>query len=135
MGVWGNGAFENDAANDWSSDLVEQEDLSFVTETLSSAQDVDDDELDVEVGFAALAACEVIARLQGRAGRRGATGDPVDQWVRAHPLRPSPAIVQLATSVLDRVTTSGDLADTYRKDAAWVAQVHDLRRRLAGPSN
>ena len=135
MGVWGNGAFENDAAIDWSSDLVEQEDLSFVIETLGSAQDVDDDELDVDLGYAAVAACEVIARLQGRAGRRGATGDPVDQWVRSHPLRPSPAVVQLATSVLDRVTTSGDLAATNRKDAAWVAMVQDLRRRLSGPSN
>lgn len=135
MGVWGNGAFENDAAIDWSSDLVEQEDTSFVIETLRSAQELDDDELDTDLAYAAIAACEVIARLLGRAGRRGAAGDPVDQWVRAHPARLSLATVQMAVNVLDRVTLTGDLAQTYRNDAAWMAQIQDLRRRLSGPSN
>lgn len=132
MGVWGTGAFENDAACEWSADLADASDLSFVTETLSSAQDVDDDELDVELGCAAVAACEVIARLQGRAGRRDAMGDLIDQWVRSHPTRPTPAVIQLATNVLDRVTGGSELALMWRGDSTWLTQVKDLRRRVAG---
>lgn len=133
MGVWGTGAFENDAACDWSADLADASDLTFVTDTLSSAQEVDDDELDVELGCAAVAACEVIARLQGRGRKSGdAMADIVDQWVRSHPARPSPAVVQLATNVLDRVTEGSELALLWRGDTAWMSQVKDLRRRVAG---
>ncbi len=132
MGVWGTGAFENDAACEWSADLADASDLTFVTDTLSSAQEVDDDELDVELGCAAVAACEVIARLQGRSGRKDAMGDLVDQWVRSHPVRPTPAIVQLATNVLDRVTTGSELALLWRGDSTWISQVKELRRRVAG---
>lgn len=140
MGVWGTGAFENDAACDWFADLADATDLSFVTDTLSSAQEVDDDELDVELGCAAVAACEVIARLQTHARgssnsialRRDAMVELVDQWVRSHPTRPSPAVVQLATNVLDRVAEGSELALLWRGDATWHAQVKDLRRRVAG---
>src|SRR5688500_10877000 len=75
MGVWGTGVFENDAACDWSADLADASDLTFVTDTLSSAQEVDDDELDVELGCTAVAACEVIARLQGRVHARGSSNN------------------------------------------------------------
>lgn len=142
MGVWGTGAFENDAACDWSADLADAPDLGFVTDTLSSAQEVDDDELDVELGCTAVAACEVIARLQGRAHHaRGSSNnllakdpitDIVDQWVRSHPVRPTPAVVQLATNVLDRVVEGSELALLWRGDSTWVSQVKDLRRRVAG---
>ena len=132
MGVWGTGAFENDAACEWSADLADASDLTFITDTLSSAQEVDDDELDVDMGCTAAAACEVLARLQGRSGRKDAMGDLVDQWVRSHPVRPTPAIVQLATNVLDRVAEGSELALLWRGDSTWLTQVKDLRRRVSG---
>jgi hypothetical protein len=140
MGVWGTGAFENDAACDWFADLADASDLTFVTDTLSSAQEVDDDELDVELGCTAVAACEVIARLQNYArgssnslgARKDAMVELVDEWVRSHPLRPTPAVVQLATNVLDRVVTGSELALLWRGDTTWISQVKDLRRRVAG---
>lgn len=142
MGVWGTGAFENDAACDWFADLADASDLTFVTDTLSSAQEVDDDELDVELGCTALAACEVIARLQNTA--RGSSNsliarqtsdamvELVDEWVRSHPTRVTPALIQLATNVLDRVTGGSELALLWRGDSSWISQVKDLRRRVAG---
>jgi hypothetical protein len=140
MGVWGTGAFENDAACDWFADLADAQDLTFVTDTLSSAQEVDDDELDVELGCTAVAACEVIARLQNYArgssnsllARKDAIVELVDEWVRCHPARPTPAIVQLATSVLDRVVEGSELALLWRGDTTWLTQVKDLRRRVVG---
>ena len=132
MGVWGTGAFENDAAIEWSSDLAEAADLTFVTDTLSSAQEVDDDELDVELGCTAVAACEVIARLQGRAVRAGAMDAMLDEWVRSHPVRLTADVVKLATNVLDRVSAGSELAQLWRGDITWMSQVKELRRRVAG---
>jgi len=131
MGVWGTGAFENDAAIEWSSDLAEA-DLTFVMDTLSSAQEVDDDELDVELGCTAVAACEVIARLQGRAARTGAMDGLLDEWVRSHPTRLTADVVKLATNVLDRVSKESELAQMWRGDITWMSHVKELRRRVAG---
>ena len=131
MGVWGTGAFENDAAIEWSSDLAEA-DLTFVMDTLSSAQEVDDDELDVDLGCTAVAACEVIARLQGRAVRTGAMDELIDEWVRSHPTRLTADVVKLATNVLDRVSKESELAQMWRGDVTWMSQVKELRRRVAG---
>jgi hypothetical protein len=140
MGVWGTGAFENDAACDWFADLADASDLTFVTDTLSSAQEVDDDELDVELGCTAVAACEVIARLQTHArgssnsigSRKDAMVELVDAWVRSHPVRPTPAVVQLATNVLDRVAVGSELALLWRGDTTWLSHVKELRRRVSG---
>ena len=132
MGAWGAGAFDNDTACDWSNDLVDRDDLSFVQETLYSAEDAEDDELDADLASAALAACEVVARLQGRTSR-SSSDDVVDQWVKQHALKPSPGLVKLATNVLDRVVSNGsELAQLWRGDQAWTAAVQDLRKRVAG---
>lgn len=133
MGAWGNGAFENDTAFDWSSDLTEAEDLSFVEQTLSSADDVDDDELDPDLACEAIAACEVVARLQGRAGRAGSHLAELDRWVKTQPVKPSPALIRLATNVLDRVVAnSSELSVLWRDSSAWLSSVQDLRKRVAG---
>lgn len=132
MGAWGTGAFDNDTACDWSADLADATDLTFVEGTLTSAQEVDDDELDVDLGYEAIAACEVVARLQGRVGHKTARVEAVDQWVRAHPVRPSQALIRLATNVLDRVATSSELAQQWARDQAWRAGLQDLRKRVAG---
>ncbi|MDB4961106.1 MAG: hypothetical protein JWP01_1105 [Myxococcales bacterium] len=132
MGAWGTGAFDNDPACDWTNDLSDASDLTFVHNTLSSADEVDDDELDVGLSAEAVAACEVIARLQGRAGRRDANTKVVDEWVRAHPVKPSPDLVKLATFVLDRVVAGSELAMLWARDQAWRASVQDLRKRVAG---
>ena len=132
MGAWGTGAFDNDTACDWSNDLVDAEDLSFVQNTLSSAQEVDDDELDADLGAEALAACEVIARLQGRAGRKDANTEIVDRWVKAHPVKPPAELIKLATNVIDRVAVASALAQMWSGDQTWRASMQDLRKRVAG---
>jgi hypothetical protein len=132
MGAWGTGAFDNDTACDWSNDLADAEDLTFVQNTLSSAQEVDDEELDADLGAEALAACEVVARLQGRAGRRDANTENVDRWVRSHPVKPPAELVKLATHVLDRVAEGSELAALWQGDQSWRASMQDLRKRVAG---
>ncbi len=132
MGAWGTGAFDNDTACDWSNDLEDAEDLSFVQNTLSVVHELDDDELDADLGAEALAACEVVARLQGRAGRKDANTQIVDQWVRAHPVKPPADLIRLATYVIDRVAEVSALAQRWHGDQMWRASMQDLRRRVAG---
>jgi len=125
MGTWGTGAFDNDAACDWSADLTEADDLSLVEDTLSSAEEADEDELDLDLACEAIAACEVVARLQGRGGRSSSNMAELDEWIRSRATKPSPRMVKSATNVLDRVSSSPDLAPL--RDSAL-----DLRKRVAG---
>ncbi|MBA3464625.1 MAG: DUF4259 domain-containing protein [Deltaproteobacteria bacterium] len=125
MGTWGRGAFDNDAASDWSSDLTDAGDLSLVEDTLSSAEEADEDELDLDLAREAIAACEVVARIQERANRSSSNMDEIDQWIRSIAAKPSPSMVRSATNVLDRVAKSSELAPL--RDSA-----RDLRRRVAG---
>jgi len=114
MGRWGTGAF----------DLDDKHHLLLVHHTLCSAQEVDDDELDVDLGVAAMDACEVVARLRGRTRRR-------DDTTRAS--EPSPALIQLATSVLDRLASQpAVLAQLAARDHHARASLQDLRRRIVG---
>jgi hypothetical protein len=132
MGDWGTGAFDNDTACDWSNDLLDAEDLTFVEDTLSSVHELDDDELDADLGAEALAACEVVARLQGRGGRKDANTEIVDRWVKAHPVKPPVELVKLATRVIDRVAEVSELAQRWSGDQTWRASMQDLRKRVAG---
>lgn len=133
MGAWGIGAFENDCACDWSADLVEQRGLALVHDTLSSAQEVDDDELDLQLGREAVAACEVVARLQGRFGRTAPHTEAVDQWIRGQAIKPPPELIKLAARVLERVAShESELAQRWRGNQQWLASVRELRKRVGG---
>lgn len=125
MGTWGTGAFDNDAACDWSADLTEADDLSLLEDTLSSAEEADEDELDLDLACEAIAACEVVARMQGRGQRPSEHTAELDQWIRARAEKPSPRLVRSATNVLERVATTIELAPL--RDSAL-----DLKRRVAG---
>jgi len=124
MGVWGSGAFDNDTAYNWSSDLTEAGDLSLVENTLSSVEEAEEDELDLDLACEAIAACEVVARLQGR-GRTCSSSADLDRWIRAHAFKSTPSLIRSATTVLDRVVTASELV-TLRDSA------QDLRKRIAG---
>lgn len=134
MGAWGSGAFDNDAAYDWSSNLTDTDpgDLSFVEETLSTVEDAEDDELDLDLACEAIAACEVVARLQGRGGRAGAHLSELDSWVRQHTTKPSPALVRLAANVLDRVAANSSELSVLPDSSVWLSSVQDLRKRVTG---
>ncbi len=135
MGAWGSGAFENDTACDWTEELTDSgvADLSLVERTLSSAQEVDDDELDADLACEAIAACEVVARLQGRGARAGAHLAELDAWIKSKPVKPSLALIRQAANVLDRVVAnSSELAVQWEDSGAWLSSVQDLRKRVAG---
>jgi hypothetical protein len=134
MGAWGELAFDNDTANDWAYGLDEAENLSLVESAFDELEEVGEDYLDQDVACNALAACEVVARLQGNPGYKNAYTEKVDEWVAAQKIKPTAALLKRASAAIDRILgdeselrqlwEEGDGGDKWRKS------VEDLGRRI-----
>jgi hypothetical protein len=135
MGAWGHLAFDNDTANDWAYDLDDVTDLSLVESALGELAEVGDDYLHQRVSCNALAACEVLARCQGRPGYKNAYTEKVDDWVTKHQPKPSPALLKSAAAAIDRILGNDSelrgLWDDSSKGDAWRQSVEELRQRVA----
>lgn len=136
MGAWGHLPFDNDATNDWAYGLEDVDDLSVVEAAFDELEEVGTDYLDQDIACNALGACEVLARLLGRAGYTNAYTEKVDQWVAAHRLKPSPALLQRACVALDRILADNselcELWDEGDDGDAWRKAIADLRARVRG---
>jgi hypothetical protein len=133
MGAWGELAFDNDTACDWAHELEGVEDLSLIQSALAEVEAAEDPYLDQNAACNALAACEVLARLNGQPGYNNAYTEVVDRWVAAHPIRPSDALLGRAEAAINRVLADqSELRELWREDgeAGWLDSVEDLRRRL-----
>ena len=133
MGAWGVLAFDNDNANDWAYGLDEADDLSLV-ECAFTAVDEADEYLEAPDACNALAACEVLARLNGKPGYKNSYTAEVDQWVAAHRLTPSAALVAQANAVIARILgDKSELRELWNdsdNSGQWLASVEELRQRL-----
>lgn len=135
MGAWGALAFDNDTANDWAYDLEEVGDLSLIESTFTELEGIGGDYLDQDIACNALAACEVLARLRGNAGYRNAYTEKVDQWVAAHPVSPSPALINRALAAITRILEDdSELRELWEEGDAseWLDAIDNLRTRVAG---
>jgi hypothetical protein len=138
MGAWGAETFDNDTACDWTGELAPATDMSVVTETLESVLETGEDYLDSDSACRGLAACEVVARLNGNWGVSNAYTEAVDDWVRTHARTPSLELVNQALAVIDRVLTPpSELLEIWEEvdSSEWRGAVTDLRNRVAGASN
>jgi hypothetical protein len=133
MGVWGTDAFGNDSACDWAAEFAETGTLELLTEELEDAASTR--------GYyraEALVACEVVARLQGRWGKRSAYSEKIDEWVVQHSMQPSDELIDAAIRAIDNILEQASGKEdnwTQRRYAeAWRASVMDLRRRVGGSS-
>ncbi|MDQ6883664.1 MAG: DUF4259 domain-containing protein [Candidatus Dormibacteraeota bacterium] len=136
MGTWGVRAFDNDGANDWAYDLEKTRDLSLVESAIAEVERAGAEYLQGDDADNALAACEVLARLNGRPGYTDAYTEKVDKWVKAHPLKPSPDLIKRANASIDRILgEQSELRELWEEsDSAdeWRAAMADLRSRVLG---
>jgi hypothetical protein len=92
------------------------------------------DAVDADVGMTGIAAADVVARLLGRPGERSTYAETVDKWVAAHPLTPSPTLVQKALATLDRVTlATSELYELWEESGEldeWLSAVDAVRARI-----
>jgi hypothetical protein len=131
MGAWDATSFGNDTANDWAYGLEETSDLSHIEATLQKILDAGDDYLDAPDAEEAIAAAEVLAWLRGKPVPVDAYTEKIAEWVAAHPIQPTPAIIQKALSALDRIQRQpSELPELWENDPDWAASMSNLRNRL-----
>ncbi len=137
MGTWAIGAFGNDDACDWSYGLEEVDDLSVVEAALDTVLAVGSGYLETPPAVEALAAIEVIARLQGNWGERDPYSETVDRWVERVRLTPTADHARNARRVIERILAeNSELKELWEETEdyeAWVASVHELKNRVGIP--
>jgi hypothetical protein len=135
MGAWSIESFGNDTACDWAYDLENTSDLSLVHTAIQKVLDVGDEYLDADAASEVIAAVEVIARLKGNFGLRDSYSETTDDWIAAHPQRPPPDLVALASKALDRVLVKpSELLELWEESdefEAWKSSVLDLKNRAS----
>ena len=135
MGAWSYESFGNDDACDWIAQLEEHNDLGFVESTFDALLAVGDDYLEAPEACEAIAAAEVVARLQGRSGGQDASSGSVDAWVERVKLQPSAILIDKARRALDRILAAPSELLELWEDAeplgAWQAEVNKLKARVS----
>jgi hypothetical protein len=135
MSTWDSGAYDNDYALDWVQDLLETKNLELIETTLDNLIDMGGGETELPAPFAAeaLAALDVIARLQGRRGD-DAEEDEIDAWVaRCKRKVNAPLLEKARQALLLIVSEQSELNQLWRQSDdydAWRAGVDALAARL-----
>jgi len=135
MSVWDIGPFDNDLALDWVQDLQESNDLYYIEDTLNNVLDEGDAMIPMPFACEALAAIDVLARLQGQPGEEA--GDDVDAWVETvrKKFKRRADLVEKSLKVLDLIVSGkSELANEWAQTddhVAWRGMVEQLRARVA----
>ena len=134
MGTWAIDSFGNDDACDWAYELEKVHDLSFVEATLDTVLTCGNEYVEAPEATSAIAAIEVIARLQGNWGERSSYSENVDNWVETNKLQPSTALVQKAHLVIDRIlgekSELNELWEESKDYEGWLASIAELKERV-----
>ena len=134
MGTWSYESFGNDDACDWSYELEEVDSLSFIEATLDAVLASGDEYLEAPEASQAIAAAEVIARLQGNFGVRDSYTQSVDEWVGRVKLVPPQELARKAHRALVRILQGpSELLELWQESdasTAWINAVSDLRARI-----
>ena len=103
MGAWSHEPFGNDTACDWGYGLIESEDLSAIESALDAVISAKGEYLEADLASEAIAAIEVLAKLLGKGTQSDSYTEGIDEWVKAHPQKPSPALLQKAKQAIARI--------------------------------
>ena len=135
MGAWSENIFGNDTACDWLGDFLEEPGLPPLCATIEAVLAAEA-YLDSDESCECLAACEVLARLQGRWGVRDAYTEALDNWIEANPQTVPEDIRVAADSAITRILGPAselpELWDERGRNDEWHAIVDDLRTRVSG---
>lgn len=135
MGVWNIGPFDNDMALDWVQDLQESNDLYYIEDTLNNVLEEGEGFIPMPFACEALAAIDVLARLQGQPGDEAM--EEVDAWVDTlrKKFKRRADLVEKSLKVLDLIVSDqSELANEWAEsdeNAAWRGMVGQLRARVA----
>jgi hypothetical protein len=138
MGAWGEGAFDNDTAADWSLEFAGADrahGLRLITDALSAAAQADAATyLDAYDGTRAVAAAELVALINAQPIGESPYSEAARQWIaRVHPTS-DPALTNLARKSVARVTgQNSELAELWDDTPSaprWRSVIGGLRDKL-----
>lgn len=136
MGAWSHESFGNDDACDFAATVTETDDLSAVEAIIDVVVQVGDEYLEAPEASQAIAAAEVIARLQGNWGLRDAYSEDLDAWVKRTKIVPTKALALKVKKALKRITAEpSELLELWQESdegEQWVNAVRELERRIVG---
>ena len=132
MGAWGYGNFENDTACDWAWKLEESSDLSVISQAINSV--FEEDYVDSDIGCEALAAIDVLARLQGQHGEKSSYTEEIDSWVEKNSILPTNDLIKKSNKALDLLLSeSSELYEIWAETddiESWKSEVASLKKRI-----
>ncbi len=135
MGAWSEDTFGNDSACDWIGTFLDDPGLPAVKSAIEAVLEADD-YLDSDEACDCLAACEVIARLQGKWGLRNAYSEELDHWIEENPTVVPDDLKAAADSAIVRILGSDselpELWDEGGRNVDWHNAIDDLRERIQG---
>jgi hypothetical protein len=134
MGAWSHESFGNDDACDFAATVTEADDLLAVDAILDVVMQVGGGYLEAPKASQAIAAAEVIARLQGNWGLRDAYSADLDAWVKRTKIVPTKELALKAKGVVRRIVTEpSELLELWQEGdegEKWIGAVRDLERRV-----
>ena len=135
MGAWSEDTFGNDTACDWIGTFLDDPGLDPVKSAIDEVIN-NDDYLDSDEACDCLAACEVIARLQGNWGLRDAYSEDLDNWIEANPTTVPDDLMRSADSAIEKnLGPDSELTELWDEDGRndkWHSAMDDLRERVRG---
>ena len=134
MGAWGAGVFENDTACDFAADIVERNDLASLEKAIDRVLAVQDAYLEAPDAEEALAAADIVARLNGSPGVRTSFTAAIDGWVERQRVHPSREVVEKARLCIARILTEpSEILELWKESDefdAWKNTVGEVSKRL-----
>ena len=134
MGAWGFDVFENDTACDYAAEVAEGSGLSGIEGKLDHILKIGTAYLEAPDAEEALAAADILARLQGRFGQQNAYTDGINRWVKSVKVKPSKEILEKARQSIVRILTEpSELLELWRDSEdfdSWKSCVQGLSNRL-----
>ena len=135
MGAWAEDTFGNDTACDWIGGFLEDPGLPVVQSSIQAVLD-EEDYLDSDFACECLAACEVIARLQGKWGVRNEYSEELDSWIEANPTTVPAELKAAALAAIERILGDDselpELWDEEGRNDDWHNAMDDLLQRVRG---
>ncbi len=130
MGAWGYRSFENDFADDWLGDFLEQPGKPALSRTLHEVLEIPASERELPEESAAIGAAEIVAALAGY------PDDNLDlelaDWLERTRSAADQKLIKLAMRAVEAVRAEGELTASF--DAVgrrrWLAATENLLVRL-----
>ena len=130
MGAWGSGHFDNDAAGDLVTELVDAQNWSVAEAAFDAVLSVGDDHLEEPESSTGIAAAAIVAH---QLGRLIADVDPEDSPRVATLGTPPAGVVAKAKLALSRIKKQSELADLWEEAGdkdEWLATVEQIESVL-----